>query len=392
MSKIGIGDRLTNIRGILKKRRFLFLSFILFISFASIFSWFYLFSEEPSTLILDKTVLRGIMDEIPDDKENAVVKSEEVILGYYNVPKDRFDEYFSLADVTKTQYKWIITYNVLENPDLIVLLIKKISPEEGFEIADKFVIDNVGQEYFRKHFQKRSFGDYIARYSYIATNSTSYNPINMWIRLDDERNIVRHRVLLIPQEIRISIEKAQQICKGYGIPEPTSISLVLVEGRLNWRCKWQHQPTEEDYAQQRVYGIDIDATTGEILRTHKYSKPSRKPIQKSQINSLAQKINEFKELEDGAVINVRISSSFSEGFTITKSFGRLISKDGLSDDPDITIWMNRDAFLKAVESTNPMSILIEESEVGRVIVTPEKNLIILAKKGYTTLYEEFKKE
>ncbi len=217
----------------------------------------------------------------------------------------------------------------------------------------------------------------------------------MWVRLDYERNIKGHFVLLIPQEIKLGPENAKKIASTH-FPEPISATLIFDGSRIAWRCIWQHTATEEDYAKQRVYGADVDATTGGILRTFKYVKPAptstpMTPIQKSQVDALVQKLSAFHKLKDGAVINLRISQSFSEKFHIVKSFGKLIAKDGLSEEPDITIWIDMETFLKALESADAWSYFIQESKSGHISITEEKSLLVLAQKGYVALYEELKK-
>lgn len=371
-----------------KKRFVLILFFLLLVYMRSFFV-----PEEFPPLVLDKTELLHVVEEIPRDKEAAGKLAEDVIFQNYNISRKNFEHYFSLNRFNKTQFRWMLYYDLRKNQSLAVYLVKKLSEEEAFAIADGFVINGVGKEYFTKHFKRNGLRNDTAYYSYLFS---PYNPIEMRVKLDYERNIVGHFVLLIPQEIKLGPADAKKIASAF-FPEPISATLIFDGSRIAWRCIWQHTATEEDYARQRVYGADVDATTGGILRTFKYVKPaptSPPPmvaIQKSQVDALVQKLSAFHKLKDGAVINLRISQSFSEKFHIIKSFGKLIAKDGLSEEPDITIWIDRGTFLKALESSDAWSCFIQESKSGHISITEEKSLLVLAQKGYVALYEELKK-
>lgn len=352
---------------------------------------YYFSAEEPLVLVLDKTVFRVVVEELPGSEKEAVAMGREAILEYYNVSK--FDRYFTPANATKTRYRWIVAYEVKENPSVLVYLVKRISPEEGFGIADRYIAERVGEEYFKKHYQRKSFSDNTASYVFTITGSATYR-IGMWLRLSDERKVVKKHVLLEPQEVRVKAREAVEIALARGVPQPAKATLVFDGKRLAWRVKWEHKPSKEDYAAKRIYGADIDAEKGSVLRVHRYVKPAKPllaKITKGQVNTLAQRTEEFRELADGAVINVRISKSQGESFTIIKSLGRLVVKEGLSGDSDITIWIDRDAFLGALKSDEPMDYLLQESRKGKVSITQDKNPLVLAKKGYVKLYEKFKK-
>lgn len=365
---------------------------LIFIILVFLLLYFFIPRELPP-LVLDKTELMRMVDEIPPDKESAGKLGEEIILQNYNISRKNFEHYFSLNRFNKTQFKWMLYYDVRKNQSLTVHLVKKLTEEEAFGTGDGFVIKGVGREYFLKHFKRNILKNDTVYYSYTYS---PYNPIEMWVRVDEERNIKGHFILLTPQEIKLDAGDAKKIASAH-FPEPISATLIFDGSRIAWRCMWQHAATEEDYARQRVYGADVDATTGEILRTFKYVKPaptSPPPmvaIQKSQVDALVQKLSAFYKLKDGAVINLRISQSFSEKFNIIKSFGKLIVKDSLSDDADITIWVDRETFLKALESSDAWSVFVEESRSGHISITDEKSVVVLAQKGYVALYEELKK-
>jgi hypothetical protein len=358
----------------------------------SAFVLYYFSAGGPEVLVLDKTGFREVVEELPGSEKEAIAMSEEVLLGYYNVSRKKFGRYFVLANATRTKYRWIVVYEVEENPNVLVYLVKRITSEEGFGIADRYIVERVGEEYFKKHYPRKSFDGNTARYTFTITGSAIYK-IGMWLRLDDERKVAKRHVLLEPQEVKIKSEEAKKIAAAKGVPDPMNIALIFDGRRLAWRVKWEHKPGEEDYKAKRIYGADIDAEKGSVLRVHRYTKPAKASaakITKNQVNTLAQKTKEFKELADGAVINVRISKSQSEEFHIVKSLGRLVVKEGLSSDSDITIWIDRDVFIGAVKSDDPMAYLLQESKKGKVSIKEDKNPVALAKKGYLKLYEKIK--
>jgi hypothetical protein len=353
---------------------------------------YYFSTGEPQVLVLDKTVFREVLEELPGSEKEAIAMSMEAVLGYYNVSKEEFGRYFTLANATMTRYRWIVVYEVEENPNVLVYLVKKITPEEGFGIADRYIVERVGEEYFKEHYQRKAFDGNTARYTFTITGSAIYK-IGMWLRLDDERKVAKRHVLLEPQEVKVKSEEATKIAAAKGVPEPMKVALIFDGRRLAWRVTWEHKPREEDYKAKRIYGADVDAEKGSVLRVHRYvkpAKPSPSKISKAQVDALAQKTKEFMELADGAVINVRISKSYSEEYTIIKSLGRLVVKEGLSNDSDITIWIDRDAFEKALKSDDPMTYLTQESKKGKVSITEDKNPVALARKGYVKLYDKFK--
>lgn len=87
-------------------------------------------------LVLDKTGLLHVVEEIPRDKEAAGKLAEEVILQNYNISRKNFGHYFSLNRSNKTQFRWMLYYDVRKNQSLTVYLVKKLTEEEAFTIAD----------------------------------------------------------------------------------------------------------------------------------------------------------------------------------------------------------------------------------------------------------------
>jgi hypothetical protein len=377
------------------RRKILFISGVVLLLGAAVAMYYFSAGEEAS-LMLDKTSFREVVDELPGTEKEAALASEKVILEYYNTSEKVFQRFFALANATKTRYKWEVVYEVRDNPLVKVQLVKKITPEEGYSITDAYIKGKVGEEYFKKHYSRKSFTGSTARYTFTITGSGPYK-MEMWIRLSDDRKIVKKHVLLEPQEVRVKAEEAEKKAIAQGVPGPVAVNLIFDGSRLVWRATWKHKATKEDREAQRVYGADVDAEKGNVVRLHRYAKPVKKPaeeglprITKVQVDSLAKKTKEFMELKDGAVINVRISKSHSETYTIVKSLGRIVVRDGLSKEPDITIWIERDAFLGALKSDDPMGHLLQESKKGKVTIDEEKNPLTLAKKGYVKLYDRVK--
>ncbi|RMD86194.1 MAG: hypothetical protein D6808_03870 [Candidatus Dadabacteria bacterium] len=343
-------------------------------------TWLY-FSQPKEVLAVDETDFKLILDTLPASEQDALSIAEEPILRHYNVSD--FDRYFTYKNISKTPFKWEIIFSVKENPDITVILAKRITEEEGFRIADSFIINHTGEDYFNEHFRRKSFDGYKATYTYLPWTNASYK-ITMWILLNDERNISEHKVVQSPQEVKISRKAALDTSRREGIKEPLSCSLVPVNGRLYWRC------VSKDRTPGEVYGLDLDATTGKVERKHKYIKKheSLAPIRKTQVEELVREVEMFGELKDGSIVNLYISRSQSEKFHIIKSMGRPVVRDGFSGEADITIYMDRDVFLAALESDDPEKLIIEKSKENLVTAKAEKSTLELTRKGYTLLFKD----
>lgn len=99
----------------------------------------------------------------------------------------------------------------------------------------------------------------------------------------------------------------------------------------------------------------------------------------------------IESLEDGSVIQVRVMSSSDELFSVTKSFGQLVVREGGNENADITLWIDRDLIVHALETDNPLVYVQTHATSVNVRVELHKNLVILQKKGYTQLYESLKR-
>lgn len=363
---------------------------------ASLCIWYFSIPTEGDILVLDKSVLTVILDDIPDTKEDAISVAHERIINETGVPKRSFDRYFKLMDTSRTQFQWQLVYNVTGNPDFTVFLVKKTLPEEGFSISDKYIVGMVGRDYFDAHFKRESFESNTAYYSFFY--GYSHNPcagdieLSMWVRLGNDRSVIGQHVVTSPQEITVSREQAIDIGRENGLKDPLSGAPVLVGGIICWRVVWQHTPTEQDYDNQTVYGFDVHCTTGEVIGKHRYIRPtpaSPSPVRTAQITSLIEKLG-FEDVEDGAMIQVNVMNSVDETFSVVKTFGRTVVKVGTIENADLTLWIDRDIILNALESDDVVSYLQDNATSRSVIVELHKNMVLLQKKGYMSLYERMK--
>jgi hypothetical protein len=357
--------------------------------------WYYSIPADTDILVLDKSVLTVILDDIPDTREDAISVAHERIINASGIPKRSFDRYFKLMDTARTPFQWQLVYNVTGNPDLTVFVVKKIFSEEGFGIADKYIVDMVGRDYFDAHFKRESFESNTAHYTYLY--GYSHNPgeikLPMWVRLGNDRSVIGQHVVTTPQEITVSVEQAIDIGRKNGLKDPLSGAPVLVGGIIYWRVVWQHTPTEQDYDNQTVYRVDVHGTTGAVVGKHKYIRPTSAPsppIRTEQITSLIEKLG-FVDVEDGAMIQVNVMNSRGEKFSVVKTFGRTVVKEGTIENADLTLWLDRDIILNALKSDDAASYLQKNATSRNVIVELHKNMVLLQKKGYMSLYEKVKK-
>ena len=362
---------------------------------ASLCIWYFSILTESDILILDKSVMTVILDDIPAIREDAISAAQERIVNETGVPKRRFDRYFKLMDTSRTPFQWQLVYNVTGNPDLTVFVVKQIFPEEGFGIADEYIMGMVGRDYFDAHLKRKLFESNTAHYSYIY--GYSHNPgeieLPMCVQVGNDRNVIGQHVVTTPQEITVSVEQAIDIAKKNGLKDPLSAAPVLVGGIICWRVVWQHTPAEQDYDNQTVYGFDVHCTTGEVIGKHRYIRPtpaSPPPIRIGQITSLIEKLG-FEDVEDGAMIQVNVMNSADETFSVVKTFGRTVVKEGKIENADLTLWIDRDIILNALESDDVVSYLQNNATSRNVIVELHKSMVLLQKKGYMNLYERVKK-
>ncbi|NMG83210.1 MAG: hypothetical protein GIS02_03260 [Methanosarcinales archaeon] len=354
-------------------------------------AWYYSLSTNSDVLVLDETTLTVVLDSLPGDETDAVAISQETIINATGVPERAFNKYFKLKNVSRTEFQWLLLYNVTGNPDLSVFLVKRITPDEGFRISDDYIIGMVGVEYYNAHFKKKAFDSNtnIASYSFSYHYLIDKIGLTLWVKLGYDRSVIGKHVVTTAQEVKVSLEQAIEIGRTNGLSDTISGHPVVAGGVLCWRVVWKHTPTREDYDAHTIYGFDIHCTTGEVVGTHRYVLPKPPSIKATQITPLINNIG-ANDLKDGAVIQLRVMNSSKETFSLTKSFGKMVVKKGENENADITLWIDRELIVHALESGDVISYLKENAEEGQVGVELHKNVVILKKKGYMGLYEKLK--
>jgi hypothetical protein len=353
--------------------------------------WYFSLSSDSDILVLDKSVLTVVLDELPIDAEGALSVARDEVSNVTGVPDSALHRYFRLRNVSRTQFQWLILYNVTGNPDLSVYLMKRISADEGFRISDNYIVGLVGIAYFNAHFRKETFDSdsNTAHYTFRYHYSGEEIELPLWVKLRNDRTVTDSSVVNTPQEVAIGLDQALEIARTNGLQDPRSGYPVVTGGVLCWRVVWEHTPTEQDYDAQIPYGLDIHCTTGEVLRTLRYKRQKPSPIQATHIAALAHKLG-LEALEDGAVLELRVLNSSAEEFFVTKTFGRVVVKEGTNEDADITLWIARELILQALNSDDAIGYVQKHASNEKVRIELHKNMVILQKKGYSSLYERLK--
>ena len=357
--------------------------------------WFSAPAPGGDILVLDAATLAVELDEFPATEKAALARAEDEISNVTGVPAKAVDRYFTLLNSSHTQYQWQLLYNVSNNPDFTVSLALRITPDEGFGITDIYLKELLGSDYFLTHFKQERFDGTTntAHYSFVYSLPGDELVLPMWVRLSYERTVIGRGVVITPQEIAIPRAQAEELARQQGVPDPVSSSPILKNGIICWRVVWQHSPTDEDRELQRLYGVELHATTGELMATLRYARPTRSspaspaPIQVAQINTLLAELG-VTELKDGASFEVRVFNSADEVFTITKSFGRLVVRQGATANADITLWLDRALIVQALQADDTLAYLQVHASSRNVRVELHENAVILQKKGYMQLYEQ----
>ena len=231
-----------------------------------------------------------------------------------------------------------------------------------------------------------------AHYTFAYSLSDDELVLPMWVQLNYERTVTGSKVVNAPQRIAVTRVEAKELARQQGVPEPFSSSPVIRNGIICWRVIWEHIPTEEDYDAERLYAVDINARTGDILATLRYvrAKPLPPgPIVVAQLTALLERLD-VTALEDGASFEVRVLNSSGEVFTVTRSFGRLVVQQGANADADITLWLDRELIMQALQAEDTRAYLQKHAGGGNVRVELHKNVVVLQKKGYMQLYTQLK--
>lgn len=356
--------------------------------------WFSAPAPGGDILVLDAATMTVVLDELPATEEAASARAEEEISNVTGVPIKAVDRYFTLLNSSRTRYQWQLVYTVTNNPDLAVSLALLITADEGFAVADEYLRGLLGAAYFSAHVTPERFdaSTNTVHYSFAYSLPGDELVLPMWIRLSYERTVTGRQVVIAPQEIGITRARAEELAQKQGVPDPVSSSPALKNGIVCWRVVWQHTPTDEDYELQRLHGVEIHATTGELITTLRYVRPTPAPpasIQVAQINALLAELG-VTGLEDGASFEVRVFNGSEEVFAVTKSYGRLVVQQGANDNADITLWLDRELIVQALQADDTLAYLQEHASGGNVRVELHENAVVLQKKGYLQLYERLR--
>jgi len=148
------------------------------------------------------------------------------------------------------------------------------SHEEAISLADEFLIETFGEEFFQEHFtfsrieERPDLGTWFVIYHY---TSHGYS-VDMKIAVNSDRipkdrpriHVLFSSVILEPQEILISEEEAQRIAQEYGLEPPymkLTLSCELVFQRICWIVVRENAEPEE------LEGVSIDAENGTVLQS-----------------------------------------------------------------------------------------------------------------------------
>ncbi|MGD2248950.1 MAG: hypothetical protein PVF58_11140 [Candidatus Methanofastidiosia archaeon] len=161
-------------------------------------------------------------------------------------------------------------------PNIPEKLPRLTSDEEAIALADEFLKEQLGLEFFTAHFKVIGVDKIDERYSwwnveyeyryneYTVDLSVSINVGR--IPLDSSRIDVEYSdVILEPQKILISEEQARIIAQENGLEPPYKI--ILCCKLHGYRICWQITRKDADLKCEDLAGFLIDAETGEVLDT-----------------------------------------------------------------------------------------------------------------------------
>lgn len=377
---------------------------VLLLTGISLAIWYFSLPTDTDVLILESDTLTIYLDcQVPIYENDAISLAKEEIINSTNIPKKKFNKYFELINTSNTQFQWKLVYSVKDNPELSVFLIKKLSADEGFDISNDYIINKLGIDYFKDHFIQKKFEldpnseSGTAYYTYKAGDIE----LTQWTKIGEDRKMKQQYLLNEPQKININKEQAINISMDKGLIEPLTAFPVLKNGKIDWIVTRQYTPTEQDYVDKTFSKFDIDATTGKIVKKYVYEKPSatlaptatptpiKTPIQASQIKYFANELK-FTELADGAMVQMHIMNSFEEKFSVVKSYGKTVVKEGKLENPDITIKIDRNLLTNALESNDIVGSLKQNANSNNLIVKTHEDQLTLYTKGYLKIYNTLK--
>ncbi|MGD2250329.1 MAG: hypothetical protein PVF58_18170, partial [Candidatus Methanofastidiosia archaeon] len=150
------------------------------------------------------------------------------------------------------------------------------SDEEAIAIADEFLKEKLGLEFFNNHlkvigvdrmFEGSSWWNVEYEYRYNEYTVDLSVSINAGRILKDESRIFfdTSRIIWEPQKILISEEQAKIIAQENGLEPPYKI--ILYCDVYVYRICWQITKKDTDLKPGDLAGFLIDAETGEVLDT-----------------------------------------------------------------------------------------------------------------------------
>ncbi len=110
------------------------------------------------------------------------------------------------------------------------------------------------------------------------------------------------------------------------------------------------------------------------------------PISISEIRQLSDNFQLFR-LKDGSVIELHISESYSEVFTIYTQNGAINVAEGESQNEDLELWIARPAFKELVKTNDIPSVIKRIQSEDKISAKQKVSDWILYRKGYRSLAE-----
>jgi hypothetical protein len=142
------------------------------------------------------------------------------------------------------------------------------------QIADKFIIDGVGEDYFNTYFsfnrtEKREFFTLVI-YNF---NYDDYST-EMFVAVSKDGKIIPQfsHILKESQIISFDSKKATNKADDLILPTPRKISLIYSEkvNYLSWRIDWDHIPTIEERMNETISGYIFRGDNGDLVETLKF--------------------------------------------------------------------------------------------------------------------------
>ncbi len=94
------------------RKRFVKVAFVAgVLAIVSLGIWYYSFPTDSDILVLDKSVLTVVLDELPNGDKEASSIAQESIINATGAPERAFNRFFKLMNVSRTQFQWLLLYN-----------------------------------------------------------------------------------------------------------------------------------------------------------------------------------------------------------------------------------------------------------------------------------------